>query len=82
MKCPYCGDEMASGCITGDGRMPFQWYPDSDMQKGFWDRITTMHEVLAKASIITKTKLRGYQCLACKKIIIDMEETASEVDRT
>jgi predicted RNA-binding Zn-ribbon protein involved in translation (DUF1610 family) len=72
-KCPYCGRNMILGSIAGDGRGPIVWIPDSEKEKGFLDRITTEHSVLAKAKILKRTRLDSYQCLSCKKIIVDMK---------
>lgn len=72
MKCPYCGRIMIRGSIAGDGRGPLVWIPDSEKEKGFLDRITTEHAVLAKAKVISKTKLSCYRCLACNKIVVDL----------
>lgn len=75
MRCPYCEIEMTSGKIAGDGRAPFVWLSDHEEKKGFLDRLTTTHPVLAEAKIFKRTTLNGYKCKVCNKIIIDLNSS-------
>ena len=73
VTCPYCGQEMQAGSVTGDGRGSLYWQPAGTRRRisdylGGRGRIksATYHSLL-------RFDLKGNYCPGCRKLIIDTE---------
>lgn len=71
MKCPYCGEEMQHGTITGDGRSKVCWEADGE-KIGFFDKLVGVGLIDAKYTL-TQFHIVADHCLQCHKIIFDAE---------
>lgn len=73
MICPFCGNEMQSGVIKGDGRITIRWVPDGE-KLHFIDRVTKKCMIkAAKYSFSRILTIDADYCTKCKKMIFDTE---------
>ena len=74
VKCPYCGKEMQEGTIPAVRDMVC-W--EGGAQQGTWpERVT-----LSSAGILNSVTAKAYYCEACQKIIVDVPEWESPLDK-
>lgn len=71
MICPFCGEDMKKGTLSGDGRSKVRWFTDSEKAR-LGDIITGKGTVTAKYTL-TKFEIESYYCQKCKKMIFDTE---------
>ncbi|WP_432664478.1 PF20097 family protein [Wukongibacter baidiensis] len=72
MKCPYCNKDMAYGTLVGS-RGDMTWYKLEE-RTDFMHRIfTSSGETIARVEL-TSSKVKGYRCYKCKKLIIDLKD--------
>ena len=73
MNCPFCGKEMNTGVLYGDGRMGGVFWNENGKRKSFFDRMIGSGRITgAKASLTTFT-IESYFCKNCKKMIFDTD---------
>lgn len=72
MKCPFCGGEMQEGSLSGDGRSRVRWEADNEEKAGLLEKALGKGAVSAEYSL-SKFKMRGSYCPACKKMILDAD---------
>lgn len=66
--CPYCGATMEGGRILGD-RYALKWLSEhSDLLLGIW---AIDGETIGTKGIFTRPQAVGYNCRACRKIVIE-----------
>ena len=76
--CPYCGKEMQSGNITGDGRTSVRFVPD-DAEKGFMPSLERLVGGAGKLTAVNYVSLhcafmiKARFCADCKKMIFDTD---------
>ena len=63
MKCPYCGGEMEMGYLNGSGAR-IDWFSAQT------NRIAQKLVRLSLKTILTSSKLDGYRCQRCRKVIL------------
>lgn len=71
MKCPYCGEEMKKGILSGDGRSKVRWISDEE-QVGVFDKLAGKGMVDAKYTP-TKFEIESCYCSRCHKMIFDAD---------
>lgn len=72
MKCPYCNEDMYYGTLVGS-RGDMTWYK-SEERTDFINRIfTSSGETIARVEL-TSSKVKGYRCHECEKLIIDLKD--------
>ena len=69
MKCPFCGNEMAEGKLSGDGRCKVRW-DAKDEKPSLMDKALGIGTVDAKYKLF-KFEIDAMYCYDCKKMIID-----------
>lgn len=76
--CPYCGKEMQSGNITGDGRTSVRFVPD-DAEKGFLPSLERLVGGVGKINAVNYAymncgfTIKARFCADCKKMIFDTD---------
>ena len=70
MKCPYCGQEMARGLVTGNCSRLF-WVPGEKLPFFYVDKEGTMD---LSFKVFRGARVRSEYCAACKKIVMDVPE--------
>ncbi|WP_432402185.1 PF20097 family protein [Wukongibacter sp. M2B1] len=73
MKCPYCNKDMINGTLVGS-RGDMTWY-NSEKKTDFIHRIVlgSGGETIARLEM-TSSKIKGYRCYECKKLIFDLKD--------
>lgn len=75
MLCPYCNKEMVSGFLYGD-RYRSTWLTEKEgLAFGLF---ATGGERIGRRGFFTPPKIKADRCLACRKIIIDLDEQEQE----
>ena len=74
VKCPYCGKEMAAGTIPAV-QYHIQWESDTPLGTEP-ERI-----MLSSSGILNSVTAKAYYCEACQKIIVDVPEWESPLDK-
>ena len=71
-KCPYCGKDMLTGELNGDGRSSVRFESENDRLSHF-DRMVTEKGAVtsAKHTCMGKFRIPAFYCEYCEKIIID-----------
>ena len=72
-KCPYCGKEMQAGTIPAM-RDPVRWE-----KADCYDQPERV--MLSTGSILNSVTAKAYYCEACQKIIVDVPEWESPLDK-
>ena len=72
MKCPFCGEEMQSGKLIGDGRDSLLWRT-GDKKRDFFDWLSGKDTFVPEnvERTLTKFKIISDYCPKCEKLIID-----------
>lgn len=70
MVCPFCGSEMYSGILHGDGRCAVRWEGDGDKTPLLEQMLGKCRVDAAKYSF-GRFSIRADYCLSCKKMIFD-----------
>ena len=74
VKCPYCGKEMEAGTIPAVRDM-ICW--EGGTQQGTWpERVT-----LSTGNILNSVTAKAYYCKGCQKIIVDVPDWESPLDK-
>lgn len=71
MKCPYCNKNMIQGTLIGS-RGDMTWYNSEEKTDLLHRILTSSGETIARVEM-TSSKLQGYRCHECKKLIIDLK---------
>lgn len=71
MKCPYCGNEMEHGIMSGDGRSGVHFAPEGK-KLTLGDKLTGVGALKVKHRFTTFLIEADY-CEKCKKMILDVE---------
>ena len=74
MTCPFCGGEMETGILSGDGRSKVSW-KQGDRKTGVTDRIAGIGTVTAARYTLTAFTIEALYCRRCKKMIFDTDVT-------
>ncbi len=69
MKCPFCGEKMLEGFISGDGRSKVYWEADGE-KINFLEKALGRGMIDAKYSL-SKFKIHSFYCPFCSKMIFD-----------
>ena len=72
MNCPYCGQEMQEGIISGDGRSGVYWKA-GDKKAGFMDKLSGTGKIESVKYTLTTFTIEANYCMACKKMIIETD---------
>ena len=72
MECPWCGQEMIPGAMTGDGRSRVFW-ETSEEKPGLIDRMIGKGRVESVTYTLDRFRLEAAYCPRCKKMIVDTE---------
>ncbi len=72
MYCPFCGNEMERGILSGDGRSPVVW-KEGYKKAGFMEQITGTGAVTAVRKTLTSFMIETYFCRPCGKMIFDTD---------
>ena len=70
MKCPFCGKEMQSGILSGDGRSKVTWKA-GDRKTGGLARLFGIGKVTAADYSLATFSIRSDYCDDCGKMIFD-----------
>lgn len=73
-KCPYCGKEMKAGTIPAV-QYRIQWESDTPLGA------EPERVMLSTGSILNSVTAKAYYCEACQKIIVDVPEWESPLDK-
>ena len=74
MICPFCGNEMQKGVLSGDGRSQVTW-KQGDRKAGIMDRIAGTGIVTAAKKNLVIFTIESHFCPDCKKMIFDTDIT-------
>ena len=72
MKCPYCGQEMLEGIISGDGRSGVYWKA-GDQKANFMDKLGGTGKIESVRYTLATFTIEANYCLPCKKMIFETE---------
>ncbi|MEE3455186.1 MAG: PF20097 family protein [Succiniclasticum sp.] len=73
VTCPYCGQEMQAGSVTGDGRGRLYWQP-AGARRRILDYLVGRGSIKsATYQSLLRFDLKGNYCPGCMKLIIDTE---------
>jgi hypothetical protein len=70
MKCPYCNKDMIYGTLVAS-RGDMTWYNSEEKTDFFHRIISSSGETIARVQM-TSSKVKGYRCYDCNKIIIEL----------
>ncbi len=71
-ECPYCGQEMQKGILSGDGRSAVTFKP-GEKKTGWFDRFLSIGAVTAAKHTLAAFTIDAYYCGSCKKMIFDTD---------
>jgi len=74
MTCPFCGNEMEKGILSGDGRSPVTWRK-GDRKTGVMEQIAGVGTVTAARRTLASFTIESYFCRGCQKMIFDTDVT-------
>lgn len=74
MNCPFCGKEMLTGILSGDGRSPVTWKQGS-RKAGWIDQIVGSGTVTAAKRNLATFTIESSFCPDCRKMIFDTDVT-------
>ena len=74
VNCPYCGKEMAAGTIPAV-RDLIKWESDT-LRLGEPERV-----ILSSGGIVNSVTAKAYYCKDCQKVIVDVPEWESVLDK-
>lgn len=72
MRCPFCGDEMRSGVLSGDGRTNVCW-KEGDKKTGFLDSMMGTGKLTVVRHTLASFVMEADFCEHCKKMIIETD---------
>lgn len=75
MKCPYCGSNLVSGYIYGANRPvnhSLKWLRE-DLNPSLYN-LELNGIKLGHYGVNIEPKVKGYRCMKCNKIIIDLNQ--------
>ena len=76
MTCPFCGGQMQSGQITGDGRAPVRFIREGAYPTKLDRLLADPNEgrlSAAKGNAFTGFKIDSHYCPACRKMIFETD---------
>ena len=74
MICPFCGNEMDKGILSGDGRSLVVWKKGSKKTSAM-DKIVGAGTVTAAKRTLTSFTIETFFCRDCHKMIFDTDVT-------
>jgi len=74
MICPFCGNEMVKGILSGDGRSPVVW-KQGDKKTSTIDKIVGIGTVTAAKRTLASFTIESFFCRECQKMIFDTDVT-------
>ncbi len=74
MICPFCGNEMVKGILSGDGRSPVVW-KQGDKKTSTIDKIVGIGTVTAAQRTLASFTIESFFCRECQKMIFDTDVT-------
>ena len=74
MTCPFCGNEMEKGILSGDGRSPVSW-KQGGKKTGTMEKIVGSGTVTAARRTLTAFTIESFFCRGCRKMIFDTDVT-------
>ncbi len=72
MTCPFCGQEMKRGIMSGDGRSAVFWKA-GDRKAPLSDRLVGTGIVSAARRFLGTFTMETYYCDACRKMIFETD---------
>lgn len=73
MICPFCGEEMEKGILSGDGRSSISWKP-GDKKASFAEKfLGDAGSVTAVKYTLASFTIESYFCSVCQKMIFDTD---------
>lgn len=72
MKCPFCGQEMHKGIISGDGRSGVYW-KKGDKKSNFMDKLGRTGKIEAVKYTLATFSIEADYCVTCKKMIFETD---------
>ena len=72
MLCPYCGKEMKTGLIHGDGRGSIYW-KEGTKNKTFTEWLGGSGKITAVKHKWTFFRIESHFCSQCRKMIIETD---------
>ena len=72
MKCPYCGQEMNEGIISGDGRSRVFWKA-GDKKANLMDKLGGTGQIEAVQYTLATFTIEANYCNTCRKMIFETD---------
>ena len=72
MTCPFCGQAMRRGVLSGDGRSRLIWQ-DEGRKLAWAERLTGKGRVTAARYRPGKVRVDAYFCKPCGKMILETD---------
>jgi hypothetical protein len=72
MDCPFCGKEMKSGILSGDGRSKVRW-KEGEKKSNVWDKLSLTGGLTGVKYTLSSFTIPAYFCPDCKKMIFDTD---------
>jgi len=74
MTCPFCGNNMVKGILSGDGRSRVTW-KEGEKKAGAMDKIVGSGIITAARHNLVSFTIESFFCRNCKKMIFDTDVT-------
>ncbi|MBR4501187.1 MAG: hypothetical protein IKP22_04785 [Clostridia bacterium] len=72
MQCPFCGQEMQQGILSGDGRSNV-CFKAGDKKTGWFDSMMGTGKLTAVKHTLVSFSIEAFFCDRCKKMIIETD---------
>ena len=72
MECPYCGNEMQTGVLSGNDRSQITW-KSGEKEASLFDKLMGNGKLTAANYGAASFSVAANFCDACKKMIIDTD---------